>query len=137
MNIILDANVLMSALIKDSYTREFISKLDHNFFMPETVFETLLKYRGLILKKTNANPKDLDSLIKRLVGFVKVIKQNEYEGKLQIAEKTMRGIDIEDSVFVACALVVSDAVIWSDDKHLKKQNLVGVYTTKEILRLRL
>jgi len=34
MNIVLDANVLMSALIKDSLTREIIVKSRHDLWVP-------------------------------------------------------------------------------------------------------
>jgi len=135
MKIVLDANILMSALIKDSFTREFIVKSDHLFFVPETVFKTLLKYKQLVLKKTNADSGNLDSLIKELFRYIKILDLKGFENELNRAEDVMGDIDVEDAVFVACALSIPDSVIWSNDKHLKKQSLVQVYTTKEILRI--
>ena len=41
--IILDANIVISALIKDSFTREFITKSDHEFWFPEQAFDSLVR----------------------------------------------------------------------------------------------
>lgn len=43
--------------------------------------------------------------------------------------------DPKDSLFIACALSNPNSVIWSDDKHFKKQNIIKVYNTKEIIEL--
>ena len=135
MNIVLDMNVLMSAIIKDSFTRSIITKSKHRFCVPETVFKTLLKYQSLILKKTNANSKDLDSLIDNLFSYIEILPLKTFEPYIKKSEKIMGDIDIEDAVFVACALSLPNSAIWSNDKHLKKQNLVKVYNTDEILKV--
>ena len=135
MKIVLDANVLMSAIIKDSLTRELITKAEHQLYAPDIVFDTLLKYRALIIKKTNADPDDLDSLIDGLFGYLKVLPRKNFEHRIKKAKEAMKNIDVEDAVFVACALSLQGSVIWSNDKHLKKQRLVKVYDTEEISRI--
>jgi len=51
-----------------------------------------------------------------------------------MAKKAMSA-DQEDAIFVACALSMPNSAIWSNDKHLKKQDLATVYTTEEFLRI--
>jgi len=135
MKIVLDTNVLMSAIIRDSLTRELITKSEHRLYVPDEVFETLLKYRTLILKKTNANPDNLESLIGRLSNYLEILPRKKFQPHMKKAKEAMKGIDLEDAVFVACALSLPDSVIWSNDKHLKKQGLVKVYNTEEIARM--
>jgi predicted nucleic acid-binding protein len=94
-----------------------------------------LKYQSLILKKTNADLKDVDSLISNLFAYINILPLKAFERSIKRSEKIMRDIDMEDAVFVACALSLPDSVIWSNDRHLKKQNLVKVYNTKEILKI--
>lgn len=44
-------------------------------------------------------------------------------------------IDADDVLSFACALAFAPAIIWSEDKKLKKQNKVRVLNTKEILEM--
>ena len=132
MKIVLDANALMSALIKDSFAREIITKQKNMLFVPEAVFGTLIRYKQLILKKTNAAPVDLDELIKELLGYIAVLRENEYRAYIKKAKGIMDNIDPEDTVFIACALSLADSVIWSNGKHLKKQSKIEVCTTEEL-----
>lgn len=51
------------------------------------------------------------------------------------ALEIIKDIDIDDTLFIACALAFPDSIIWSEDKKLKKQNKIKVLNTKEIMRL--
>lgn len=42
--------------------------------------------------------------------------------------------DSDDADFLALALF-SNSAIWSNDPHLKKQSLVPVFTTKDLLKM--
>ena len=129
--IVLDVNIVLSAAIKDSLTREFVTKADHEFWVPKQALEKIIKYRGLILEKSGLQPGDLDSLLERLFEHISVMPAGRMS-HLQEAKAAMKETDLEDAVFVACALSLPGAVIWSNDKHLKKQKLVRVYTTEEM-----
>jgi predicted nucleic acid-binding protein len=133
--IILDANVVISALIKDSFTRRFITKSDHEFWFPEQAFDRIEKYKELIIKKSGLSSEVINSIFESLFIRVNIVPKSRSDAKLPKAKEVMGPIDKEDALFVACALSMIDAIIWSDDKHLKKQNLVKVYTTKEILKI--
>ena len=64
----------------------------------------------------------------------KIVKQEVYQPKMQLAEQTMKEIDVTDSPFLALALAL-DIPIWTNDGHFKRQNLIDVYTTNELLEL--
>lgn len=132
--IVLDVNVVISAAIKDSLTREFITKGGHEFWIPEQALMKIQKYRDLILKKSGLRSSDLETLLKRLLGYIRIMPVGQMN-RLQEAKVAMKQTDPEDAVFVACALSLPGAVIWSNDKHLKKQKLVAVYTTEEVWRI--
>jgi predicted nucleic acid-binding protein len=51
------------------------------------------------------------------------------------AAEIMALIDIGDTPFIAVALVQQSDGIWSDDKHLKRQSRVKVWSTGEIVKL--
>ena len=51
------------------------------------------------------------------------------------ALEIIKEIDIDDVLFVACALAFPHSIIWSEDKKLKNQNQIKVLNTKEIIDL--
>ena len=51
------------------------------------------------------------------------------------AKKIMEHIDPEDVTFIATALCQNNAVIWSDDKHFKKQDKIPNLKTCDMINL--
>ena len=51
MKLVVDANVVISALIADSKTRELIVTLEPDLFTPEFVHEEIGNYEELIVEK--------------------------------------------------------------------------------------
>ena len=49
------------------------------------------------------------------------------------AVEIVKNIDLDDAIFIACALAYSESVIWSDDKQLKKQNDITILNTFEMI----
>ncbi len=45
----------------------------------------------------------------------------------------VKDIDMDDVLFVACALAFPGSMIWSDDKKLKRQSRVDVLNTSEMM----
>ena len=50
MDLILDANILFSILIKSGKSEEILFQEDLHIFVPEFIFEEFAKYKSLILK---------------------------------------------------------------------------------------
>jgi len=86
----------------------------------------------LILEKSKLSITDYTALFLLFQKHTKIVKHELYERKMPLAEQTMKEIDVTDSPFLALALAL-DSPIWTNDAHLKQQNLVDVYTTKELL----
>jgi len=63
---------------------------------------------------------------------IEIIPFEEFEDKYEEAEKISP--DPDDVPYLALALKLGCA-IWSNDKELKKQSVVKVYNTQEILQL--
>ena len=53
MNLVIDANILFSALIKAGKTIEILLNPGFNFYAPEFLLEEFQKYRDEILIKTH------------------------------------------------------------------------------------
>ena len=133
MRLIVDSNVVMSALIKDSITREIILRSGIEFFHPKIALKNLDKYRSLILEKSGLDGLEYEDLFKLILSKISLIDLENFIGYLEESNDLMRGIDIEDSPFIALALSFENDGIWSDDSHFKKQNKINIWTTKELL----
>lgn len=134
MNIIIDTNIFISALIKDSLTREIIVNSPFHFFIPEGELIEIKKYEKLIIKKSGLSAIELKELIRILLKYMNVVRNDlilEHKNK---AKEIMGKIDKDDVIFIATALA-KNAVIWSDDKHFQKQKEIKIFTTKEIKNL--
>ena len=135
MIFILDVNILLSALIKDSTTREIIAKSGQDFHFPEPSLQKISKYKDLILKKSGLSEQDFLEVLHHLLNFIKLIPTEQIITNWEKAKEIMEHIDPEDVIFIATALSHPDSIIWSDDAHFDKQNRALTMKTKQILAL--
>jgi len=66
MKIVIDTNVLLSAMIKDSTTRRIIVNSGFDCYYPEISFHEVRKYKGLVIRKTKLTEEEYDKLYKEL-----------------------------------------------------------------------
>ena len=132
MILIVDSNILISALIKDSKTREIIVKADQRFLIPELVIEEVRKYKNLIIEKSGMSDEEYNQLFEKLLNYIELIPTEIIEKNLEEALAIMNDIDAKDAIFIAAALSYSGSKIWSDDKHFERQTRIQVFKTKDI-----
>jgi predicted nucleic acid-binding protein len=128
MELIIDANILFSVLIKKGKTEELILNQDLELYAPEYLFEEFLKYKDLILAKTYRNERDFNEIITILMKKITTIPVE----KTYLLKAKHIIMDINDIEYVALALQRKCAV-WSNDKALARQDVVKVYSTTELL----
>ncbi|MDI6655108.1 MAG: PIN domain-containing protein [Candidatus Hydrothermarchaeota archaeon] len=134
MNIVLDTNVLISALIKESAKRRLIVELDDALFFPSISFKEVYKHKNLILEKSGLKEHEFEEIFTKLKEYINLISEKELRPNLTKAMAVMEKIDATDVVFIAAALSVPNGVIWSDDKDFKRQNIVPVFNTQELIK---
>jgi predicted nucleic acid-binding protein len=133
MDLVVDANILFSALIKESVTSELLFRNDSHLYAPEFIFTEFEKYRELIKRKTERNDEDFDNLLALFERRITLVPLEEIIHFVENAKKISP--DIKDVPYVALALKLNIA-IWSNDKELKeKQNTISIYSTFDILKL--
>jgi len=129
MIIVVDTNIIISALIKESIIRKLILNKNFEFITPSYTLSEIEKYKNEICKKANMTYKEFYLLLDKLFNYIKIMNINFYSNYLKEAKKSIS--DIKDVPFLACALAFN-AVIWSDDQHFKQQKRVKALTTKEM-----
>jgi len=133
MKIILDVNVILSALIRDSTTRKIILNSEFDFYFPEPSLHKIRKYKSYILEKSGLIEEEYNKIMATLFKYIKLVPTKEIDKNWDEAKKIMEHIDKEDVVFIATALSLPDSVIWSDDRHFEKQDKVKVFKTKDMI----
>jgi len=133
MRLVLDTNILISALIRESVTRKILVISGIEFLVPEFTFEEINKHKKEILKKSKLNEPQFNLLMATLKENLTIIPKYEIR-KIKEAKKIMDKIDPNDTIFIALALSTLNNGIWSDDIHFKKQNAVKVWNTEELIK---
>ena len=70
MKIILDVNVILSAMIRDSTTREIILNSGFDFYFPEPSLYKLKKYKGYVLEKSRLAEEEYDKIMVTLFKYI-------------------------------------------------------------------
>ena len=79
MELVLDANVLFSALIRDSHTRHFLLFRGYSFYTPEFVFEEIDDHIDEIKEKVMLPESEIREILGNIIVFggIKIIPLDE------------------------------------------------------------
>ncbi|MFH1641449.1 MAG: PIN domain-containing protein [Nanoarchaeota archaeon] len=135
MMFVIDTNILISALIRDSTTRKIIVESDWDFCYPENAFHEVRRYKDLVLEKSGIDEKEYNQVLNYLFQHINLIPEEVVQQKHDEAFRLLGEIDPDDVIFLATALSLKNAKIWSDDGHLEKQDKISVFKTKHLVRL--
>jgi putative PIN family toxin of toxin-antitoxin system len=135
MIVVIDTNVIISALIRDSLTRKVIIESGLNFVYPEISLHELRKHKKTMVAKSGLTERDIDTLLDKLLEYVVLIPVEAVRSHLDEARLAMQKIDPNDVVFVASALAFKNAVIWSDDRDFERQKRIRVVKTVDFARV--
>ena len=131
MRIILDTNILVAALIRNSITRKILLHPELEFLVSEFIFEEVEKHHEEICHKSGLDANSFMLLLDLLKERFVFVPDEEIKHKPD-AKKIMEHIDVKDSIFIALALSTDNEGIWSEDKHFEKQKTVRIWKTQEL-----
>lgn len=132
MKLVIDANVVISALIADSKTRELIVTIKPDLLTPAFVHDEIESYEELIVEKSGMEPDRVAQFIELLFRYIDVVPAEEFYPAIDRAANAIGGTDPDDVLYLACA-IAGDAAIWSDDSDFDEQNLVETYSTSDVI----
>lgn len=136
--LVIDSNILIASLRSRALTRKLLlyKQIATHFELMtlDFCFGEVWNYRD---RWNIRNLSDLE-LIKILDFFfkqrIKIIKTSEVKAELNNAYKIMKNFDEKDTPILALALH-TQGIIWSNDKNLKKQEIVKTLTTSELKKV--
>ncbi|MEZ3114761.1 PIN domain-containing protein [Halobaculum sp. MBLA0147] len=132
MTLVVDANVVISALVADSATRELVVTLRPDLLTPAFVHDEIDNYEPLIVEKSGMEPERVSQFVDLLFQYIDVVHADDFYRAIDTADDAIGDTDPDDVLYLACA-VASDAAIWSDDADFDEQSLVDVYSTGDVL----
>ncbi len=134
MRLVIDANILFAALLKDATTRELLLEDDMEFFAPEYLLSevnSILKYPR-VRKRIPLNEKDLSELKSAILSRIIFIPEEAF---IPFIKRSIGLVThIEYAPYIALSLTLK-IPLWSNDSALKEQRKVIIYTTSELIEL--
>ena len=132
MQIVVDANPLISMIIKPGITADLLFLEELDLVMPSLLFYEIKKHKADIAKKSVLSEGEIDNFIKIIEERIRFIPAEEF---LKYRKEAIKlSPDEKDITYFALALYLK-CPIWSNEKKLKLQEKITVYTTHELMRL--
>ena len=129
MKIVIDTNIIISALLKDSITRKILTDFRFLFLLPSFALSEINKYKDEICEKASITKEEFYELLRRIMRNIQIINHEYYSAYIKEVEGLIK--DVDDVSFLALALSLN-CLIWSDDKHFQEQKRIKILTTKEM-----
>src|SRR3989344_33717 len=99
MKLVIDTNIIIASLIRDSFARQIIFFTDVEFISPEFTIDEVKKYKEMILSKSSLDEKEFDILFSTILEKIHLISELDYNSNIAEAEQLMGKIDPKDVPF--------------------------------------
>ena len=132
MRIVIDANRVIAALIKDSTTRQILFDWNFEFVAPDHILVEIHNHEDRILKATGIKKDEFEILLALIFEHITIIPETEY-GFLETIKDEIK--DTKDLQYFASCLASNAHGIWTHDPDFRKQNKVKILTNIDMLRL--
>ncbi len=134
MDIVVDTNIIISALLKDSKIREIIVSSKDKLLVPEITFQEIEDHRNELIEKSGLSDKDFSILILKLKEYLTIVPNAKLVVYWKEAESIIGNIDKDDILIISASLSNNCCPIWSNDKHFLKQIKIKIYTNEEMIK---
>ena len=132
MRLVIDANVIVSALAKDGAVRAAMRTSIDDVLTPWYVHAEIDAHRVEIRTKSGLSQQAFDALIEELFRHVAVVPRGKVIPHLHEAAREMHAYDPDDTFYTAAALAVNGTII-SNDQAFEKQSAVPHIWTSEFV----
>jgi predicted nucleic acid-binding protein len=129
MRVVVDANALFGALIRDSTNRRIILHGVHDLFVPRWIWDELTRKEAMLLAKAGVPHSAFYLALERIRSNVSMVPQQAIWPHIDAAFAA--GVDRKDVPYIAAALAI-DGAVWSHDRPLADRAPVPVVTTADL-----
>lgn len=132
MRLIIDANVLIAALIKKGITRQMLTNRKHEYSAPSFLLDEIMEHLSEIAEKAGIDEEMVPCLLGLIVNSSNIRFFDAEKIKETCEEAKAVSPDPDDWPYFAIALK-EKIPIWTNDSLMKKQDKVRVYATSELV----
>jgi predicted nucleic acid-binding protein len=132
VEVVVDTNVIISALLKEGSARKLLLLAPFTFYTVPYARHEIEKHRVGLVKRAGIDDETFQYLMDKIFERMDVVNPEVIGPHREKAIEAMKSIDPDDAPFIALALYLKCPII-SEDKHLKKQTIVRTFTIREIL----
>lgn len=135
MKLVIDTNIVISCLLKDSITRKILLLSGFEFYLPEYSLDEIVNHRKEILNRSGLSKEELDILLSILLTYIDIIDEEKIKNHFDEAKRIIGSIDLTDVPFIALCLAVPNDGIWTNDIHFEQQKQIKVWKTYELAKI--
>jgi len=118
MRLVVDTNVVIAAIIRDSMTRRLLVQPELELYCPAEMFQEIFEHEDEIRSKARIREDELERAFLLARRLVRQVEKSNYHDRIPQASG---GIDDKDDApFLACAAFLSrsgECGIWTNDSH--------------------
>lgn len=132
--LVIDANIIISALIRDSISRKLIIEAPVFLFSPSMVHNEVIDHIDNICSKNSLTKKENIEILEHIFSYIQLVETDMYYPYLKKSHEIMKNIDVNDTPYLALALSIHADGIWSEDTDFEKQKIIPVWKTKDTMK---
>jgi predicted nucleic acid-binding protein len=134
MKLVIDANIAIAAIVRDSTTRRILFHPLLELHSPAYLNEEIQEHWERLRELADLGKLAFKEVVKTILGHIMIHNMEDYQEELAAAFRKMRSIDEADTPYLALACAIDADGIWSNDKHFHEQHEVVVFSTQDLLK---
>ena len=138
MTVIIDANIIISALINPNgkeavFILNYSDKVD--FVAPDLIYKEVVSKKSKILKSSHHTEETLQTSLELITNNISVFSVSKYDPSiLKVARELTSGIDENDVQYIALTILL-EGLFWTGDlrllRGLKRKGFKHIITTSD------
>ncbi len=133
--LVVDANVIIAAILRDSTTRRILLGNEVLPVAPGIIIDEIVSNIREISAKSSLSEDACRRVIEILTRHLRLLSLPEYADFLPEAIESIGGRDASDAPYLAAAMAVGADGIWSHDADFSSQRRFKVFSTKQLEKL--
>lgn len=124
MRLVVDANVVISAMLQDGKTRHRLFTTEAHLFAPASLGDEVGRHRKMVAERSGLDADEVEELLDAILDQIIWVPDEAVERCIEPADDALADVDPKDVPYLACALAVDADGIWSRDTDFDEQGLV-------------
>lgn len=133
MRLVIDANIVIAALMRDSSVRRLLLLGGHELHAPAYLFEEVESHWQELQPRSKLSTESLREVLGILKEHINEHAASDYEARFEEARAILSDGDADDTPYVALALALVADGVWSEDRGLTTREGLRIYRTVEVL----